>query len=69
MRAGHVATATAMTLRELARKRLVLALALGVPGVFLAVALATESNQLGRVMLASAPMRGSWKSSTFRCFS
>jgi hypothetical protein len=54
MRAGYIATATAMTVRELARKRLVLGLALCVPVVFYAVAFATESNQLARVVLAAA---------------
>lgn len=57
MRAGYIATATAMTARELARKRLVLALALCVPGAFFAVAFATESNQLVRVVLAAAAER------------
>ena len=54
MRIAYVATATAMTARELARKRLVLALALGMPAIFFAVAFATESNQLARVVLAGA---------------
>lgn len=57
MRAAYIATATAMTARELSRKRLVLALALCVPAVFLAVAFATESNQLARVVLAGAAER------------
>ena len=57
MRAAYVATATAMTVRELARKRLVLVLALCVPAVFFSVAFATESNQLVRVILAAAAER------------
>jgi hypothetical protein len=54
MRAPYVATATAMTVRELARKRVVLVLALCVPAVFFAVAFATESNQVVSVVLAAA---------------
>jgi hypothetical protein len=54
MRAAYIAMASAMTVRELARKRLVLGLALCVPVVFFAVAFATESNQLARVVLAAA---------------
>jgi hypothetical protein len=57
MRAAYVATAAAMIARELARKRLVLVLALCVPVAFFAVAFATESNQLVRVVFASAPER------------
>jgi hypothetical protein len=54
MRAAYVATATAMIVRELVRKRLVLVLALCVPAAFFAVAFATEANQLVRVVFASA---------------
>ena len=57
MRVAYVATAAAMTARELARKRLVLVLALFVPAVLFAVAYATESNQLVPVLLAAAPER------------
>jgi hypothetical protein len=57
MRAAYIATATSMNVRELSRKRLVLALALLVPAVFFAVAFATESNQLARVLLAGAAER------------
>ena len=53
MRAAYIAMATAMTVRELARKRLALVLALCVPAVFFCVAFATESNQLVRVRLAA----------------
>jgi hypothetical protein len=54
MRPSYIAMASAMSARELARKRLVLGLALCVPVVFFAVAFATESNQLARVVLAAA---------------
>jgi hypothetical protein len=57
MRAVYVATAAAMAGRELLRKRLVLALGLSLPAVFFAAAVAMESNQLVRVVLA----RGSGK--------
>jgi hypothetical protein len=53
MRAAYVATAAAMASRELVRKRLVLALGLCLPVVFFAAAVAMESNQLLRVVLAS----------------
>jgi hypothetical protein len=52
MRRAYVATAVAMILRELSRKRLVLALALCVPVAFFLVAFATEANQLVPVVLA-----------------
>lgn len=55
MRAAHVAMATAMVLREVARKRLVLTLALCMPAVFFAVAFATDGNRLVRVVFAAAP--------------
>lgn len=54
MRAAHVATAAAMTLREVARKRLVLAIALAVPPLFFAIAFAADGNQLVRIVLAAA---------------
>lgn len=57
MRAAYVATAATMTLRELARKRLVFVLALCMPAVFVAVAYATESNRLVPVMFAAAAER------------
>jgi hypothetical protein len=57
MRTAYIATAAAMTVRELARKRLVLVLALCMPALFFAVAYAIESNQLVPVMLAAAPER------------
>ena len=52
MRGAYVATAAAMTMRELARKRLVLVLALCVPAVLFAAEFATEGNQIVRVRFA-----------------
>jgi hypothetical protein len=57
MRPAYVATATAMVLRAVIRKKLVLALALCMPTVFFAVAFAIEGNQLVRVVLAAAAER------------
>ena len=53
MRLSYVLTATAMTVRELSRKRLVLVLALCVPVVFFATALATTGEDLVPVSLAT----------------
>lgn len=57
MRAAYVATAAAMAVRELTRKRLVLVLALCVPAVFFAAVFATVGDQLVSVMLAAAAER------------
>jgi len=57
MRATYAATAAAMTVRELMRKRLVLVLALLMPAVLFATAFAVEGNQLAQVTLAAAPQR------------
>jgi hypothetical protein len=46
-----------MTVRELARRRLVLVLALCLPAALFAVAFAVESNQLATVVLGAAPER------------
>ena len=53
MRAAYVATAATMAGRELVRKRLVLVLGLCLPAVFFAAAVAMESNQLVRIVLAA----------------
>lgn len=53
MRLSYVLTATVMTARELARQRLVLVLALCVPVVFFATALATSGDDLVPVSLAT----------------
>lgn len=54
MRLSYVATCAGMTLRELSRRRLVLALALLVPVVFFAVVLATTGEGTLGVTLAGA---------------
>ena len=53
MRLTYVTTATTMTTRELARKRLVLVLALCLPALFFATAFATTSDDLAPVVLAT----------------
>jgi hypothetical protein len=57
VRGAYIATAAAMTVRELARKRLVLVLALCVPVVLFAAEFATEGNQIVRVRFAAAAER------------
>ncbi len=57
MRSAYILTAAAMTLRELARRRLVFMLALFLPAAFFAVAYATESNRLVPVVFAAAAER------------
>ena len=54
MRVRHVATAALMTIRDLGRKRLMLALALSLPPVFFAVVLATIGDRTVPVRLAAA---------------
>lgn len=54
MRLSYVATSAAMTLRELGRQRLALALALLVPGVFFGVVILTSGDRALPVTLAAA---------------
>ena len=54
MRMRYIETSTAMTARELMRKRLVLALALCVPAVFFAAVHATTGDRLVPIALAQA---------------
>jgi hypothetical protein len=57
MRPAYMLTAAAMTVRELARKRLVLVLAVCMPAALFATAYAVEGNQLAPVTLAASPER------------